>query len=123
MVLIEAMACKIPVVATSIGGIPEIITNGESGFLVEKENIPELGKILRDLIKSPKRMENAATAGYNKIHKENDISKTIEKVIGGYQSVISLRKKGKISSHNGEAADLLNLFDSSDNAPKSHKSF
>jgi len=46
-VLLEAMAAGLPIVATSVGGIPEIVTDGENGFLVEPGNSQQLaGKIL-----------------------------------------------------------------------------
>jgi glycosyltransferase involved in cell wall biosynthesis len=35
MTLVEAMACEVPVVATRVGGIPEVVANGETGILVE----------------------------------------------------------------------------------------
>lgn len=38
MVLMEAMSCGLPVVATDVGGISEIVKNQKSGLLVEKEN-------------------------------------------------------------------------------------
>ena len=44
LTVIEAMAAKIPVVATNVGSIPELIKNGYNGFLVEKNNIEELSK-------------------------------------------------------------------------------
>ncbi|MEF3279978.1 MAG: glycosyltransferase family 4 protein [Elusimicrobiota bacterium] len=40
-VLIEAMACGLPIVATNAGGIPELITHNENGLIVPKEN-PQL---------------------------------------------------------------------------------
>lgn len=94
-VVLEAMACKIPVIATSVGGIPEIVTNGESGFLVEVGDTVELGKTLRDLIKSPKKRENAAAAAIKSIQEKHDLNKTVEKVIGLYNSIISNGKKIK----------------------------
>lgn len=41
MVLLESMSCGLPVVSTNVGGIAEIVKNGETGLLVEPEN-PEL---------------------------------------------------------------------------------
>jgi len=50
-VVIEAMACGVPVVCAQSGGIPEIITHGETGFLLSRGNIAQLNayaKILLD---------------------------------------------------------------------------
>ncbi len=93
MTILEAMACKIPVVATSVGGIPELIKNSESGYLVEVKNIVELGKILRDLIKSPKKRENSVNSAYKNIQEKHDITKVSEKVIGIYKSIIEKQVK------------------------------
>jgi len=53
IVIAEAMACKKPVVATKVGGIPEIIEDGKSGVLVEPDNQDALSSaichILNDL--------------------------------------------------------------------------
>ena len=46
LVLIEAIACGIPVVAFDVGGIAEIVDDGRTGFL--RDRLDELAAVLRD---------------------------------------------------------------------------
>lgn len=41
LVLLEAMACEVPCIGTNIGGIPEVIVHGETGFVVELGDVQE----------------------------------------------------------------------------------
>jgi len=50
MPIIEAMACGLPVVATRGGGIPEIVEDGKSGFLIERGNSEALAKAILYLL-------------------------------------------------------------------------
>jgi colanic acid/amylovoran biosynthesis glycosyltransferase len=52
-VLKEAQAAGLPVISTSIGGIPEVVKDGESGFLVKEKNISALIQKLKILIEDP----------------------------------------------------------------------
>lgn len=63
MVLVEAMQAGLPVVATRVGGIPEIVVNNETGFLVPQRRPTELAARLRMLAADPwlrRRMGQAA---------------------------------------------------------------
>src|SRR5262249_36764145 len=51
IVLAEAMACKKPIVATTAGGIPEIIENQKNGILVEPDNEKALAEALITVLK------------------------------------------------------------------------
>ncbi len=50
-VLVEAMACGIPVVSTPVSGIPELISSGDSGLLVSPENTAELAGAIELLLR------------------------------------------------------------------------
>ncbi|WP_394217372.1 N-acetyl-alpha-D-glucosaminyl L-malate synthase BshA [Halobacillus trueperi] len=52
LVLLEAMACGVPCIGTNIGGIPEVIDHGETGFIAELGNVEQISyfasKVLED---------------------------------------------------------------------------
>ena len=41
--IIEASACGIPVIVSDVGVLPEVVKDGETGMIVEKENVQEAG--------------------------------------------------------------------------------
>jgi len=52
-VLLEAMAAGLPVVATRVGGVPEIVQHARTGFLVAQDNLDELSNSILELIRNP----------------------------------------------------------------------
>jgi len=55
IVLLEAMARGVPVVASRTGGIPEIVVHGSNGLLFTRGSVPELAKALAELLGSDER--------------------------------------------------------------------
>jgi N-acetyl-alpha-D-glucosaminyl L-malate synthase BshA len=53
LVALEAMACEVPVVATRIGGIPEVVEHGEDGFLVDLGDVAAMAEASIRLAKDP----------------------------------------------------------------------
>jgi sugar transferase (PEP-CTERM/EpsH1 system associated) len=53
--LLEAMAVGLPVVATRVGGNPEVVTEGECGYLFTPQDLPELASQLRTLMQDSQR--------------------------------------------------------------------
>ena len=91
LTLQEAQLMRKPVVATKVGGIPELMKNNETGFLVEKGNAEELIEKLSLLINNKKQSEEMGDAGrkfveenfsWDKITKE--FVKDLEKKLGKF---------------------------------------
>jgi len=61
--IIEAMGAGLPVVGSTAGGIPEVVTDGETGLLFESDDPPALAGCLRRIVASPELARRLATAG------------------------------------------------------------
>lgn len=75
-VLIEAGQAGVPVVATAVGGITDIITDGENGLLVPPDDTPALARALRTLILDEDLRMKLARA-----HHEKSMTFTTEKMV------------------------------------------
>lgn len=62
-VVLEAMAAGLPVIATSVGGIPEAVIDGQTGLLVPPGNTGALAKAVIDLLNNPERASEMGLAG------------------------------------------------------------
>lgn len=81
-ILLEAMAVGIPIVATKVGGLPEIITDNKNGFLVEPKNSDQLADKILHLLRSPKLQKQIS---YNNLRKASAYS--WEKVIISIENI------------------------------------
>lgn len=61
--ILEAMAAGLPVVATRVGGIPEVVADGTTGTLVPADDAPRLAAALIDLMANPARAAAFGAAG------------------------------------------------------------
>ena len=60
-VLHEAGLAGVPIIATNVGGIPDIIKNGEDGILIRPDNVHILTQALADIQTNPQRAQSRAT--------------------------------------------------------------
>ncbi|WP_428493271.1 glycosyltransferase family 4 protein [Rhodopila sp.] len=65
---VEAMAFKLPVVATTVGGFPGMVSDGETGLLVPPDDAIALAGALGDLLADPQRTRAMGQAGYRRGH-------------------------------------------------------
>jgi len=54
---LEAMACGVPVVSSSVGGLPELVKHNDSGFIAEIGDIDRMSKYVIDLLTNSRKYE------------------------------------------------------------------
>ena len=81
VVLMEAMASGVPVVASGISGIPELVDDGVSGLLVPPRDPPSLARALRRLHDDPELRERLARAGREKVEREFDVQASAAELV------------------------------------------
>lgn len=86
VVLMEAMASGIPVVSSSISGIPELIEDGKTGLLAEPGNIDQLSQKILQLLSDKEMQSRLSQAGRRKVEEEFNIEKSVEKLIRVFSS-------------------------------------
>ena len=63
MSVLEAMSVARPVIATRVGGLPEVVEPGRTGFLISPDRPSELAHALVNLARDPARAEELGLAG------------------------------------------------------------
>ena len=76
-VLLEAGEAGCVVVASRIGGVPEIVDNEKSGILVEAGNVAEISKSLKNLMLEPQKCASLGQALKQKVEREFSLEKMI----------------------------------------------
>ncbi|NER33279.1 MAG: colanic acid biosynthesis glycosyltransferase WcaL [Oscillatoria sp. SIO1A7] len=87
--LMEAMAMGLPVVSTQHSGIPELVQDGVSGFLVPERDVDALADKLEYLIGHSERWPEMGRAGRAYIEECYDINKLNDRLVEIYQQLIS----------------------------------
>lgn len=88
LVVLEAMYCGVPVIASRVGGIPEIISNGVDGILIEPGDFKALAEAITSLYKDANQREFLVQNGLNKV-KHFTIEYMGEQVDDLYQSLLA----------------------------------
>ena len=91
-IILEAMACGIPIVATRVGGIPELIRDGENGILVPPNDVEALTKAILAVLKMDDRRETFGKRARETLESlKVDWESSAEKMAGVYEKVLARR--------------------------------
>lgn len=88
VVFLEAMASKKPVIGTSTGGIPDVISNKEVGILVPEKNSEKLADEIIKLLKNKKLREKYAEKGYEHVKKNFTWQKIARDYVKVYRKIL-----------------------------------
>ena len=86
---LEAMASGLPVVASAVGGLCELVQNGETGWLVPAASPAELADRLRVLISDHQKREAMGMAGRQRALRDFPISRMVEQMIAVYDGLFA----------------------------------
>jgi glycosyltransferase involved in cell wall biosynthesis len=92
-VLLDALAREIPVVATSVGGIPEIVRPGREGLLADRGNVAALADALRQLKRTPEQAREMGRAGRERAL-VFEIGRVVERIVELYERLTRERGSG-----------------------------
>ncbi len=90
--IIEAMAAERPVVATEIGGIPEVVNDGETGLLVPPGDAEALSKAIIELLRNPKKTKEMGVKGRTRVKEKFTTKKMLSEIEHVYLSLINRRE-------------------------------
>lgn len=95
LVALESMACKVPAIATNVGGIPELIDDGVTGRLFPVGAVDQMAEAALDLVSSPDKLQEMGVAARKTAQQRFCTTKIIPKYEQYYEQILaqSARKK------------------------------
>jgi glycosyltransferase involved in cell wall biosynthesis len=91
--ILEAMAMGKPVVATSVGGIPEVVLDGETGFLVPPKAPDKIAQSIKKLISHKELATQFGAAGEKRVERYFSADRMVQGLEGLYHDLYNRRKQ------------------------------
>ena len=90
-VIMEAMAMRLPVITTPVGGILELVIHGETGLLIPPNSPEALTGAIRELSNAPERRRAMGDAGRRRVEQYFDGSRSYRELVGLIKSIADAR--------------------------------
>ena len=88
-VVLEAMAMGVPIVATRVGAMPQLLTSGLSGLLVEPGSVEKMTLALRTMLTDAELQRRCAAAAFDKVCSDYSFEARMRKVAAFFDSLLS----------------------------------
>jgi glycosyltransferase involved in cell wall biosynthesis len=87
--LLDALACERPVVASDVGGIPEVIVDGETGLLVPPRDVDRLAESIVRLLEDRALAARLASAGRVRVERQFTVERMVESTLAVYETLLT----------------------------------
>ena len=87
----EALACEVPVVATDVGAVSEVVVHGENGYLVMPNNPEALARHIELLLGDEKLRQELGAAGRRRTTERFDVDVCVERYVGAFEGALKYR--------------------------------
>lgn len=84
LVALEAMAADLPILASRVSALPEIVIDGETGYLADPTDVDVLAARMRDLLQSPDAATKLGEAGKQRLLTEFSVTKMVDSTLRVY---------------------------------------
>ncbi len=85
----ESLLSAIPTITTHVGGFPDVVRNGETGWLVPSSNPPELAKAIIEALQDPANARKKAAQGRVLALSLFDVAESAQQILDIYRKIIS----------------------------------
>ena len=86
---LEAMAAGLPVVASNVGGLPELVVDGQTGWLVPAADPDKLADCLKRLIADREMRQAMGAAGRRRAEQDFPLSRMVEQIVAVYDGLFT----------------------------------
>ncbi len=89
VVILEAMAAGLPVVATNVGGNKEVVLDNKTGYIVKSGNPVKLAEKIKDLLENDQMRKKFGEEGFRRVKEKFSIDKTVDGIESLWKGVLN----------------------------------
>lgn len=89
LAVLEAMAARRPVVASAVGGVPEVVTDGETGFLFPAADHGQFVERLLKLVDRPQLRADFGDRGQQRVRRRFGVARMVQETLGYYDAMLA----------------------------------
>jgi len=94
--VIEAMAAGLPIAASAVGGVKDLVVHGKTGLLVEPGDPEALSGAIMALLEQPQRAEAMGKAAQKAVYPDYDVGSLLRRMQGFYETLVQNKLGGRV---------------------------